>query len=209
MKELSCSAHNMEHVMRVVALCKMIAADEKNVDMEILLISAYLHDIARVKEDQDVTGETDHSVLGAKMSADLLSNLGYSIEKTDRVKHCIISHRFRSGHRPESIEAKILFDADKLDVLGAVGLARTYMMSGQYGQSLDFDSENYSLEKNSDNNGRLKDMSKHSPFIEFECKYKKIPARLHTKKAKEIAAERLAFMEQFFKRLRNELKGNY
>lgn len=194
--------------MRVVDLCKMIAVHETNVDMEILLVSAYLHDIARVKEDRDVTGETDHSVLGAKMSADILSNLGYSIEKIDRVKHCIISHRFRSGHRPESIEAKILFDADKLDVIGAVGLARTYMMSGQYGQSIDFDSENYSLEDNSDNNGRLKDMSKHSPFIEFECKYKKIPGRLYTPKAKEIAVERLAFMEQYFKRLKDELKGN-
>ncbi len=207
-KELSCSAHNMEHVMRVVDLCKMIAADEKNVDMEILLVSAYLHDIARVKEDQDVTGRTDHSILGAKMSADILSSLGYPIDRIDKVKHCIISHRFRSGHSPESIEAKILFDADKLDVIGAVGLARTYMMSGQYGQSIDFDSKKYSLEDNSDNNGRLKDMSKHSPFIEFECKYKKIPERLHTKKAKEIATERLVFMEQFFKRLKDELKGN-
>ena len=82
------------------------------------------------------------------------------------------------------------------------------MMSGQYGQSIDFDSEKYSLEDNSDNNGRLKDMSKHSPFIEFECKYKKIPERLYTHKAKKIAAERLAFMEQFFKRLKDELKGN-
>ena len=206
-EKMSCSAHNIEHVMRVVDLCKIIAVCEKNVDIEILLVSAYLHDIARVKEDQDLTGNTDHSVIGAEMSSDILDGMGYPIDRIVRVKHCIISHRFRSGHIPESIEAKILFDADKLDVLGAVGLTRTYMMSGQYGQSLDFNSENYSLENNSDSNGRLKDMSKHSPFIEFEFKYRKIPDRLYTDKAKEIAAERLAFMADFFARLKAELRG--
>lgn len=207
MDELSCSAHNMEHVMRVVDLCGMLAEYEEGVDSEILLVSALLHDIARVKEDKDTTGSIDHAILGAKMAGNILRELDYPDEEIEKVIHCIKTHRFRSGIGPKTIEAKILFDADKLDVLGAVGLARTYMMSGQYGQSIDFDFENYSLEDNSNTNGRLKDMSKHSPFIEFECKYKKIPDRLYTYKAKEIAAERLAFMDDFFKKLKDELRG--
>ena len=204
---MSCSAHNMEHVMRVYDLCRLLAAGEKDTDMEILLVSALLHDIARVEEDGDNTGMTDHAILGAEKAGKLLESLGYPEENIKGVKHCIITHRFRSSAKPKTIEAKILFDADKLDVLGAVGLVRTYMMSGQYGQSLDFDFEKYSLKENSDDNGRLKDMSRHSPFIEYECKYKKIPDKLYTDRAKEIAAERLAFMNNFFKRLKDELRG--
>lgn len=205
--EMSCSAHNMEHVMRVVDLCEMLAGYEEEVDKEILMVSALLHDIARVEEDTDTTGSVDHAAAGAGKAGVILRELGYPDEKISRVQHSISTHRFRSGSGPKSIEARILFDADKLDVLGAVGLARTYMMSGQYGQSIDFDFENYSLEDNSNTNGRLKDMSKHSPFIEFECKYRKIPDRLYTARAKEIAAERLAFMDDFFKRLKDELGG--
>lgn len=207
MEELSCSAHNMEHVMRVVDLCKILSRYEEGVDGEILLVSALLHDISRVEEDTDTTGKIDHAVVGAEKAGEILRELGYPAEKVDKVRQCISTHRFRSGSGPQTPEAKILFDADKLDVLGAVGLARTYMMSGQYGQSIDFDFENYSLDDNSNDNGRLKDMSKHSPFIEFECKYKKIPDRLFTNKAKEIATERLAFMDDFFKKLKEELRG--
>jgi uncharacterized protein len=206
-QEMSCSAHNIEHVKRVVDLCGILANSEDGADMEILLVSALLHDIARVNEDQDLTGETDHAALGAQKAGDILKDFDYPEYKVKKVQHCIETHRFRSGKKPESIEARILFDADKLDVLGAVGIARTYMMSGQYGQSLDFNSEEYSLKGNSDANGRLKDMSKHSPFVEFECKYKKIPDRLYTEKAKEIARERLAFMDAFFIKLKDELRG--
>ena len=208
-EKMSCSAHNMEHVMRVFDLCGLLASDFDYVDMEVLLVSALLHDIARVEEDSDRSGMTDHSILGANIAGNLLKELKYPEDKIERIKHCIRTHRFRSGNEPVTMEAKILFDADKLDVLGAVGLSRTYMMSGQYGQSLDFDFENYSLEENSNNNGRLKDMSKHSPFIEFECKYRKIPERLHTEKARVIAVERLAFMDNFFKRLKDELRGQH
>jgi uncharacterized protein len=192
--------------MRVAGLCEMLAGYEDGADMEILLVSALLHDIARIKEDRDLTGRTNHAAIGAETAGDVLRKLEYPEDKIDRVRHCIETHRFRSGKKPESIEAKILFDADKLDVLGAVGLARTYMMSGQYGQSLDFDYKKYSLESNSEGNGRLKDMSKHSPFIEYECKYKLIPERLYTDKAREIAVKRLEFMDGFFRRLEDELK---
>jgi len=205
--ELSCSAHNFEHILRVYGLCEQIALDENDVDMDILLPAVLLHDIARVKEDTDTSGKTDHSVLGAEMAEVILLELNFTQERIDKIKHCIISHRFRSGNQPETIEAKILFDADKLDVLGSVGIARTYMMSGTYGQKMKFDEANYKLNENSENNGRLKDMSKHSPFIEFEYKYKKIPERLFTKKAKEMAVLRLEFMSEFFRRLKLEIDG--
>lgn len=206
--KLTCSAHNLDHVMRVYNLCILLAKHEENVDLEILIPAALLHDIARVEEGEDKTGKTDHAVLGSEIAADILKTLGYEDVKIEKIKHCIISHRFRTGNEPNSIEAKILFDSDKLDAIGAVGIARSFMLSGQYGQRLVLNKsiDNY-LADNTAENGRIKDNSKHTPFIEYEVKYKKIPDKLYTRKAKEIGNERLKFMEEFFERLKSEVKG--
>jgi len=203
-KELSCSAHNLDHVLRVYNLCMFLSKYEENIDLEVLIPAVLLHDIARVKESKDKTGEIDHAILGSEMAEDILRNLKYEEDKIEKIKHCIITHRFRTDNRPKTIEAKILFDADKLDALGSIGIARCFMLAGQFGQSL---SVKNPIDTNTSDNGRLKDVSKHSPFIEYEVKFKKIPEKLHTKKAKEIGIERLKFMDDFFKRLDLEIEG--
>jgi len=207
--KLTCSAHNLDHVFRVYNLCLLISKDEKDVDLEVLIPAALLHDIARVEESEDKTGNTDHAVLGSEIAQDILRKLGYEEEKIDKIKHCIIAHRFRTGSKPNSIEAKILFDSDKLDVIGASGIARTFMLAGQFGQRLTVnESLNDYLIANTAHNGRLKDVSKHSPFIEYEVKFKKIPDKLYTQKAKQIGVKRLEFMGAYFERLRQEIEGN-
>ncbi len=205
---LTCSAHNLDHVFRVYNLCLLLAKYEEDVDLEILIPSALLHDIARVEESQDKTGEIDHAVLGSIIAEDILRNLEYEEDKIEKIKHCIIAHRFRTGNEPNSIEAKILFDSDKLDAIGASGIARTFMLSGQFGQRLRVsESLNDYLKSNTVENGRLKDVSEHTPFIEYEVKFKKIPDKLYTQKAKEIGKERLNFMEIYFDRLKLEIDG--
>lgn len=207
-EELTCSAHNLDHVFRVHKLCLFIANHEKDVDLEVLIPAALLHDIARVKESKDNTGEIDHAVLGAEMAGEILKSLDYSNNEIDKIKHCITSHRFRSGNEPKTIEAKILFDADKLDVIGATGIARTFMLAGQFGQRLTSDKETSEyLSHNTVENGRIKDVSKHTPFIEYELKFKKIPSKLYTNKGKEIGEKRIAFMEEYFTRLKEEING--
>jgi uncharacterized domain HDIG len=205
---LTCSAHNLDHVFRVYKLCLLIAKHEKNVNLEILIPAALLHDIARVEESQDKTGEIDHAVLGSVIAEGILRKLEYEEEKIQKIKHCITAHRFRTGNEPNTIEAKILFDSDKLDVIGATGIARTFMLAGQFGQRLEMSEtmENY-LEGNTVANGRIKDVSKHTPFIEYEIKFKKIPDKLYTDKAKEIGKERLKFMDEYFSRLNSEIQG--
>ncbi|WP_461615623.1 HD domain-containing protein [Clostridium sp. Marseille-QA1073] len=203
-KELSCSAHNLDHVLRVYNLCMFLSKYEENVDMEVLIPAVLLHDIARVRESKDKTGEIDHAILGSEMAEGILRDLEYEEDKIEKIKHCIITHRFRTDNRPKTIEAKILFDADKLDALGSIGIARCFMLAGQFGQSL---SVKNPIDTNTSENGRLKDISKHSAFIEYEVKFKKIPEKLHTKKAKEIGIERLKFMDDFFKRLDLEMEG--
>ncbi|NRT72486.1 HD domain-containing protein [Clostridium beijerinckii] len=206
--KLTCSAHNLDHVFRVYNLCLLIAQHEKDIDLEILIPSALLHDIARVEESQDKTGEIDHAVLGSVIAEDILRTLEYEEEKIEKIKHCIIAHRFRTGNEPNTMEAKILFDSDKLDVIGASGIARTFMLAGQFGQRLTVnESLDEYLKGNTVENGRLKDVSKHTPFIEYEVKFKKIPDKLYTDKAKEIGKERLKFMDEYFNRLKSEIEG--
>jgi len=210
-KELSCSAHAMTHVMRVYNLCLHLAKYCSDIDIDVLKTAALLHDIARVKEFKDGTGNINHAVLGAEMAEKILTKLDYSEEKIAHVKHCIVTHRFRDKVKPQTKEAKILFDADKLDVIGAVGIARSFMMAGQYGQKIhseipikDYLKNNIIGEKN---DGRIKELSKHTPNLEFELKFKYIPERLYTQKAMEKAEERLQYMENFFEKLKTELKG--
>ncbi|NSA04451.1 HD superfamily phosphodiesterase [Clostridium beijerinckii] len=142
------------------------------------------------------------------IAEDILRTLEYEEEKIEKIKHCIIAHRFRTGNEPNTMEAKILFDSDKLDVIGASGIARTFMLAGQFGQRLTVnESLDEYLEGNTVENGRLKDVSKHTPFIEYEVKFKKIPDKLYTDKAKEIGKERLKFMDEYFNRLKSEIEG--
>jgi len=163
--KLTCSAHNLDHVFRVYNLCMLIAKHEDDVDLEVLIPAALLHDIARVEESKDITGEIDHAILGSEIAEDILRKLQYEEEKIEKIKYCITTHRFRTGNKPKTIEAKILFDSDKLDAIGAIGIARTFMLAGQFGQRLTADEPlNDYLKSNTAENERLKDVSKHTPF---------------------------------------------
>lgn len=207
--KLTCSAHDLDHVFRVCNLCLLISKDEEDVDLKVLIPSALLHDIARMEESKDKTGKLDHAILGSEIAENILRKLDYKEERIEKIKHCITSHRYRTGNELNTLEARILFDADKLDAIGASGIASTFMISGQFGQRLTVnDSIKEYLESNSVENGRLKDVSKHRPFIEYEIKFKKIPDKLYTKRAKEIGKERLEFMDIFFNRLKLELDGH-
>lgn len=202
-------SHDFLHVMRVYNLCLEIAKYEENVDLEVLKISALLHDIARLKEDSDKTGKIDHAIESAKMAEEILTKFDFSKEKIEKIKHCIISHRFRSNNEPKTIESKILFDADKLDVIGAVGIARTFISVGVYKQKIYADVNVKEYIKTNlvgrQRNGRIIDLSKHAPNLEFETKFKYIPEKLYTKHGIEIAKERIGYMKQFFDRLKKEI----
>ncbi len=211
-KELSGGgAHTLDHIQWVWQIAMRIAAEEKDVDLGVLKTAVLLHDIAKIKEDTDKSGKTDHALLGAEIAGEILKQMQYPEDTIRKVKYCIQTHRFRSEREPVSIEAKILYDADKVDAMGAIGVARAYMLANEHHEQL------YSFvpvgEYTADNlvggkaNGRIKEISKHTPNLEFETKMRYIPEKLYTAKAREIAAERLKFMSEFFDRLRNEIVG--
>ncbi|MBS3817742.1 MAG: HD domain-containing protein [Candidatus Thermoplasmatota archaeon] len=204
--ELSSSSHGIDHTGRVYRLSKTLADDET--ERDVLTPAALLHDIAREKEDSDQTGEIDHARLGAEMAEEILIQNGFDEQKIERIKHCILTHRYRSGKRPKTKEAKILSDADKLDAIGAVGIARSFIVAGEYDEVLyrDVDVEYYAQD-NLTEEGRVIEVQKHAPNLEYELKLKKIKERLFTDKAKRIGKERQEFMESFFRRLKREIEG--
>lgn len=205
-------AHDMSHVMRVYNMCLHLARHESDVDLDVLRTAALLHDIARTEEDRGrrirVPG-VDHAILGAEMSEKILKELAYPAEKIEEIKHCIIAHRFRGGIEPRTKEARILSDADKLDVLGATGIARSFTIGGECGQKIYSDTpvDEYIKQNLADGkpDGRIIDPSKHTSNLEFETKFRHIPEKLYTQKAREIGRQRLEFMKQFYKRLKREI----
>lgn len=206
------STHDIDHIMRVYNLAMAIAKTENNVDMDILQAGVLLHDIGCAKEANDPSGQTDHAVIGAEMAKAILENLGYSESQIKHIQQCIISHRYRTDNKPESIEAKILHDADKLETAGAIGIARAFSWIGKH-QAKIFkkvdDINEYAKENLTEGklNGRIMDKSKHSVHINYETKDKFLLDNLYTESSKRIGKERLAYYKEFLDRLDKEVIG--
>lgn len=190
-------SHDWDHTLRVYNLCLHIGEKEK-ADLEILKIAAILHDIARVEQD-DSNGKVCHAQRGAVLAREFLKNFEISNEEVDRVVYCIQTHRFRGGEIPRTKEAKILFDADKLDSIGAVGIGRAFLFAGEIGAKLhdkDVDAENTPSYSRED-----------TAYKEYLVKLINIKDMMFTKEGKRIAQERHKFMEEFFERLNREVEG--
>ena len=118
LRQSGCPGNVLRHCEAVAELAVEIGETCKqrglNVDLDLIEIGALLHDIGRVREDQDNSGNTDHASLSADMAETILKSLGDSEELIKQVKHCILSHRFRSSVDPRTEDARIFFDADKL-----------------------------------------------------------------------------------------------
>ena len=190
-------SHDWDHTERVLGLCLRIGRKEK-ADLEVLRLAAVLHDIGREEEDKS-GGRICHGARGAVLAAEILKKHGLEKEKIPRVVHCIGAHRFRGGNTPESLEAKVLFDADKLDSIGAVGIGRAFLFAGEVGARLHDPAVNvrktrpYTRED--------------TAYREFLVKLGRIKDRMYTREGKRIARERHRFMAAFFDRLNKETRG--
>lgn len=191
-------SHDWEHTERVYNLCMHIGKEEK-ADIEILKLSAILHDIGREYQDK-TNGRVCHAEKGALLARELLGKHAMDKERIDKVIHCIECHRFRGDRIPQSKEAKVLYDADKLDSIGAVGIGRAFLFVGEVGAQL----HNIGVDP-----GKTKPYTKEdTAYREFMVKLKKVKDKMLTEEGKRIAEERHAFMEEFFDRLNKEVKGN-
>ena len=170
-------SHDWDHTLRVFRLCEIMGPAE-NADMDVLGAAAYLHDIGRALQDAS-SGAICHAEKGAQMAGPMVEALPLSKKQKQNIIHCIRSHRFRNHHKPATTEAKVLFDADKLDAVGAVGVARAFLFAGEVGARLhnpDLDAEStrpYSV----DDTG----------YREFKVKLCKIKDRMLTAEGRKWA----------------------
>jgi uncharacterized protein len=192
--------HDFDHVLRVYRMAERLGREE-GADLEILRAAALLHDAEGSAPES--AGRADHHEHSAQFAAQVLEAEGWEAERIAAVQHCIRAHRFRGGgEKPESIEARVLFDADKLDVLGAVGAARTVAYAALAGQPAYVQPSAQFLAE-----GRKEPGEPHSSYHEYLFKLRHIKDRLFTSTAKAVAAERSAYLDEFYARLIAEYRG--
>ena len=200
---LSCMndiAHDKEHIYRVLNYALDIAKYENAVDIAVLTIACLLHDIGR--EEQFANPSIDHAVYGAEKAYQWLIENNYSKEFADKVKKCIQSHRFRSDNPPQSIEAKILFDADKLEACGAVGIARTLLYQAYFSEPLYMITQNGIVSDGTDD-------IEPSFLQEYKHKLENIYDKFYTKRSSELAAKRKPAAKNFYESLLAEVRECY
>jgi len=198
----SCAAspsHDLDHVRRVVGLARRIARAE-GVDEGLAACAAWLHDIERAAEDR---GGTDHALAGAATARRLLTGRPeLTAQEVEAVADAIACHWFRSRRAPSTPLARCLFDADKLDAMGAVGVGRAYMMAGEQGQRL----HTRVIEGAAPRHMADIEQGTYSPVEEWTVKLRHLEGAMTTAEGRRLASARAAFMESFFEQLELEVK---
>jgi uncharacterized protein len=188
-------SHDWHHIERVEKLAETLA-EKEDADREVVKLAVLLHDIGRGKEDR---GEIEnHASWGAEKSGEILAEHSYSKETVEKVKHCIEAHRYSDDIEPETLEAKVLSDADNLDALGASGIARTFCYSGEHGRPVS-DTELFPGEDDSE--------SGETGLNHLTNKILTLKQRMYTDSGRKIAEERHDFVKDFVDQMTEEMKG--
>jgi uncharacterized protein len=187
--------HRTDHTQRVVHNALWLAESTPEVNRQELEAAAWLHDIGRgVEREQGI----DHAHASAALAAELLPQLGFAADAVARICDAIAAHRFSAGIVPTTPEGRLLQDADRLDALGAIGMARTFVEGGAmrelyhvedpFAEARTPDDDAYSLDH-------------------FFTKLLRLPATMHTPAARTEAERRVAWMEAFLAELKAEIAG--
>jgi len=192
------TVHDFDHVLRVLRLAERIGQAE-SADMAIVCAAALLHDVGRAHAEAQ---GLDHAAFAAGRAREILA--AHPQEAVEAVANAIAAHRFRTAPAPETLEARVLFDADKLDAIGAVGVARAFAYGGAHDQRLwapiaSVDETRWQVAGD--------DPDTHTPVHEFVVKLSHLRERLYTPAGRAIAEERHAYMVGFFERLEDEAQG--
>ena len=193
------ACHDWEHTCRVRANAMRIAQEE-GADLLVVELAALLHDIGRPAELADC-GKTDHALLGAAMAGAILRKHGCDEALTAKVIECVRTHRYRKRGpegMPASLEAKCVFDADKLDSIGAIGIGRAFHFAGRTGAKV-HNTEQQALA--SDSYSR-----EDTAYREFLVKLRHIKDNMLTSAGRRMAHQRHDFMCAFFDELNSELQ---
>lgn len=196
--ERNSASHDWEHTERVLENAKRLwQAEGQQGDEFVICAAAYLHDIARYIDEQKT--HRCHAEVGAEMARDYLRTLALDEGRQEKIVSAIAAHRYRNrstSQQPLSLEDKIIFDADKLDSLGAIGIGRAFHFAGRIGAKVHnrfeeaTQAEEFSVED--------------TAWREFCVKLQKIPKRMQTQSGYHEAIQRLELMTHFFAQLNKE-----
>ncbi len=187
-------AHDLAHVRRVVAAARRLAEGE-GADLAVVVPAAWLHDCVSVPKDS--ARRRAASTEAAALAASFLGDAGYPAASIPAVRHAIEAHSFSAQIAPESLEAKVVQDADRLDALGAIGIARCLMVGGSLGLALHHPDAPFPERREPDDGRYVLD--------HFYVKLLKLPDTMQTRAGRAEARRRAGFMEDYLRRLRDEI----
>ena len=189
-------AHDLAHIRRVVASARLLAAGE-GADPAVVLPAAWLHDCVRLPKDSP--DRSTASQLAARRAGEFLREAGYSPDLIPAIEHAIAAHSFSAGIAPQTLEARVVQDADRLDALGAIGIARTLMLGGVMNMPLYDPDEPLPISRTADDGKNVID--------HFYVKLLTLTDRMHTAAARREGRRRTRLMEQFLTELEREISA--
>lgn len=187
------SAHDLAHLDRVWANARAIAS--MDADEEVLLAACYLHDLVNLPKDSPDRDRA--STLAAEAAAPILRDLGFDDSRIAAAQHAIAAHSFSAGIPPQTPEARVLRDADRLDALGAIGIARCFAVSGALGRPLYDPADPFASARDLDDRRQTLD--------HFRVKLLRLPADMLTEGGRALAQTRAARMIRFLEDLAAEI----
>ncbi|MCQ2352917.1 MAG: HD domain-containing protein [Victivallaceae bacterium] len=191
----SAGCHDFDHTLRVAANAEKLLAALPEADPSVVRLAALLHDCARAEEDAS-GGKVDHAALGAVRAKKILLQANADPVLADAVASAIARHRYRGKLLPQSLEEMIVYDADKLDSLGAIGIGRAFHFAGKFGARV----HNTQAEALTGKPYGKEDTA----FREYLVKLRHVPEKMLTEPGRALAAQRLQFMTGFFAEMEKE-----
>jgi len=194
--------HGFDHILRVYRMAERLAEAE-GADIEIVRAAALLHDVESGQGATDNQQRKTHHHSAADFARQTLQAEGWSEERIQAVEHCIRAHRFRDDReQPQTLEAKVLFDADKLDAIAAIGAVRSIAYAVMGGQSLHTPPSARFRQS-----GEKEPGEPHTPYREYLFKLSKLKDRMFTPSGRALAEERHRFLTAFFEQWQAELRA--
>ncbi|WP_121743956.1 HD domain-containing protein [Natronorubrum halophilum] len=197
--EAASPAHDWHHVERVETLAETLVdrhPKSASVDDRVVILAVLLHDIGRQREDR---GEIDdHATWGAAEAGRILDDVGANAETIERVRHCVRAHRYSNAIEPETLEAKLVSDADNLDALGAVGIGRVFAYGGELGQPI-YDPDVPVVDDES--------AAGQAQYNHLHKKILDLPERMYTDAGRVLADDRVGFVREYIERFEREITG--
>jgi len=194
--QLGCAdrAHDIDHIERVVATARLLGKSE-GAELAVLEPAAWLHDCVSVAKDHPQRKQA--SLLAADRAVEFLQEINYPQQYHQAIHHAIVAHSFSANITPETLEAKILQDADRMDALGAVGIARCILVGGKLNRQLYSSIDPLCAEREPDDNVYTLD--------HFFTKLLTLGDSMQTQAAKVEAQRRSVYMREFLVQLQSEL----